>query len=568
MILKALCDYYNRSEGLPGYGMEEKEIGFIIVIDNCGNFLRIEDSRTGKDTARKYCVMKAVGRTSAPKANYLYDSCQYVVGYSPKNNGKEAICFDLFKAKVKEIEKRFPENDQLHALSLFYDKDRETIIEQVQKDPLWDDISKNLSKKYAVFSFLIEGDTEIIAQKKELMAFEESLDDGLQNGSEQICLIKGEHCVPVKITTATSIVGSQATAKLVAFQGSSGYDSYGKTQGSNAPISPEAEFEYTTALKIMLQKGSHNKFLIGNRTYLFWASSNDEASIKAEESFFSLMGYNDTDDPNANIEEVQRVFKAIYSGEIRCGLDDRFYILGLMPNSARIAVTYWSELSLREFAHKILMHFNDMEIIDTRKSKWPYAGLREMLSTVTLGGKQSDVTPNLPDAVAKSIFQGLPYPYSLFSSCIRRIRAEQKLGICRAAILKAYLNRIKSNNYKITVMLDKENTNPGYLCGRLFAVLDKIQEDANGIHSIQERYMNSASSTPSSVFATILNLSSHHSEKLTNGSRIFYEKIKQEIMDKLPSDGFPAHLDLQDQGRFFVGFYQQRQDFFKGKSEN
>lgn len=116
-------------------------------------------------------------------------------------------------------------------------------------------------------------------------------------------------------------------------------------------------------------------------------------------------------------------------------------------------------------------------------------------------------------------------------------------------------------------MLDKENENLGYLCGRLFAVLDKIQQDANHINSIQERYMNSASATPATVFATILNLSSHHLEKLSNGAKIFYEKLKQEIIDRMPADGFPTHLSLEDQGRFFVGFYHQRQALFSKKEE-
>lgn len=116
-------------------------------------------------------------------------------------------------------------------------------------------------------------------------------------------------------------------------------------------------------------------------------------------------------------------------------------------------------------------------------------------------------------------------------------------------------------------MLDKENQNQGYLCGRLFAVLDRIQEKANGIHSIRDRYMNAASSTPAAVFATILNLSNHHSEKLDVGMNIFFERIKQEIIAKLDADGFPTHLDLQDQGRFFVGYYHQYQDFFTTKHE-
>lgn len=114
-------------------------------------------------------------------------------------------------------------------------------------------------------------------------------------------------------------------------------------------------------------------------------------------------------------------------------------------------------------------------------------------------------------------------------------------------------------------MLDKENQNQGYLCGRLFAVLDKIQEDANRIHSIRERYMNAASTTPSTVFATLLNLSTHHLEKLNNGNQIFYEKLKQEIISKLDATGFPSQLNLNDQGRFFVGYYHQREDLFQSK---
>ncbi len=137
-------------------------------------------------------------------------------------------------------------------------------------------------------------------------------------------------------------------------------------------------------------------------------------------------------------------------------------------------------------------------------------GIKDILSAVTLGGKQSEATPNLPESIIKSIFLGTPYPYTLLSACIRRIRAESGDGnaarITRIAIIKAFLNRQNVNDKRMEIMLDKRNTNQGYLCGRLFAVLDRIQEDANGISSIRERYMNAASSTPSSVFATILNL--------------------------------------------------------------
>lgn len=610
MILKALYDYYHRRGNLPAAGMEEKEIGFLIVISKAGKFIRFEDCRIDNNkSARTYLVTKHVGRSSAPLANYLYDNSAYVLGISerkiyhklkeqlenfaltPENEqtfltlkrnfeneqeecfGKEQKYFDTFKAKVASIRNQFPNNPDIKAVYDFYEQGRDAIIEAAVSDPLWDDIKKNLSKKYSTFSFRIEGDTQIVAEKRELMQLDSEVDK-----ETSLCLITGKHGTPVEVTTATMIPGSQAIAKLVAFQVNSGYDSYGKKKCGNAPISSAAEFAYSTALNTLLATDSHNKFMVGNRTFVFWTSANDKVSDIAEQSFFDLLGFTSKDesedDPNAKIETARKVFMAIYSGKLNTTLDNRFCILGLAPNSARIAVVYWSETSLKDFAEMILRHFDDMAIIDNRPNPKPYMGVKDMLSAVTLEGKQSEVTPNLPEAVIKSVFQGLPYPYTLFTSGIHRLKAESSnkagMRIGRIAILKAYLNRINDpRNSKIQVMLDKDNTNQGYLCGRLFAVLDKVQEDANHINSIRERYMNAASSTPATVFATILNLSTHHAENLKNeGSKVYYEKLKQEIISKISADGFPAHLNLQDQGRFFVGYYHQRQDFFTKKEDS
>lgn len=565
MILQALYDYYHRCGNLPRKGMELKEIGFLIVIDKEGRFLRFEDRRIdNKKQAQKFLVKKSVGRTSAVIANYLYDNSEYVFGFQSDDKGDIKNKYEAFKKKVQSIYESYPNNSDIIAVYKFYQQSLEELLEQMQSDSLWPEISKNLSRKYSFFSFLVEGNTKIVAEQIELLDIKVE-----QSSGNQMCLISGKKGVAVATTTATMIPGSQATAKLVSFQVNSGYDSYGKEKGGNAPISEEAEFAYTTALNYLLRSESKNKFMVGNRTFLFWASKDDEAGKQAEEGICNMFGFTEQDDdPNKNIEQVRKTFNAIYSGSIRTSLDDKFYILGLAPNSARIAVTYWSELHLKEFASLILRHFEDMEIVDTRKEKKNYMGVHAILSAVTLNGKSSDATRNLPESVVKSIFQGLPYPYTLFASCIRRIRAEQNLNITRAAIIKAYLNRQQNDNQKkIEVMLDKENTNQGYLCGRLFAVLDKIQEEANNQHSIRERYMNSASSTPAAVFSTILNLSYHHLEKLNEGRKIWFEKLKQEIVDKISPDGFPAHLDLQDQGRFFVGYYQQTQWFYTKKED-
>ena len=577
MILKALYDYYNRCGNLPASGMEEKEIGFVIVISKEGKFVRFEDCRIDNKQAKTYLVKKHVGRSSAVVANYLYDNSSYVLGYAEnakakkdveeqttKRSDKESTCLEAFKEKVDSIYKVYPENNDLAAICKFYQQSKEEILACISQDSLWEDIKKNLSKKYSTFSFRIDGDLKIVAEKKELLQLENSEDDNKRNG---FCLITGNKGTTVDTTTATMIPGSQATAKLVAFQVNSGYDSYGKKKCGNAPISKDAEFAYTTALNAMLQKGSHNKFGVGNRTFVFWASSNAEAAEQTEESLFDLLGFADDeqDDPNARIEQVRKVFTSIYSGTLKTSLDDRFYILGLAPNSARIAVVYWSECSLKEFAEKILRHFDDMEIIDTRKDGKPYMGINSMLAAVTLNGKQSEATPNLPEAVVKSIFQGTPYPFTLFSACIRRIRAESgnkdnnAIRIARMAIIKAYLNRINDNNKKINTMLDKSNTNQGYLCGRLFAVLENLQYAANKQDSIRSGYMNAASSTPSAVYPTILKLSNSHYSKLAKdkkGLAMYFDNQKKEIMAQI-SD-FPDTLDLSDQGRFFLGYYHQK----------
>lgn len=553
MILKALYDYYNRCEGLSAKGLEQKEIGYLIVIDKDGAFVRIESRMKDKKTAQTFLVLQTIkrsGRKYAP--NILWDNYEYVIGGANESAKKH----DTFIRMIEKLKEQVSSDRYLNAISEFYKKN-EKLEDIIKNDVLYEEMHK--SKKN--ISFLLQGESKIAAENEKVwnLILNQSADDGIYG----ICLVTGKKDSVARLHTTIKL--TKDTGPLVSFKTDRGYDSYGKEQGYNAQISGDAEFAYTTALNAMLQKGSHNKFSVGNRTFVFWASSNSEAAEQTEGSLFDLLGYTEeeVDDPNAKIEQVRKVFKAIYSGSLKTSLEDRFYILGLAPNSARIAVVYWSECSLKEFAGKILCHFKDMEIKDTRIDKKPYMGIKSILAAVTLNGKQSEATPNLPEAVVKSIFQGTPYPFTLFSACIRRIRAESgskdAIRIARMAIIKAYLNRINDNNKKIETMLDKSNTNQGYLCGRLFAVLENLQYAANKQDSIRSGYMNAASSTPSAVYPTILKLSNSHYSKLAKdkkGLAIYFDNQKKEIMAQI-SD-FPDTLDLSDQGRFFLGYYHQK----------
>ena len=577
MILKALYDYYHRDRQSVPFGKQVASISFIIVINKRGEFIRVEDSRTDKKGTNYLVPVGTHNNGISPLL--FWDNVQYLLDYIPQSEPlSEKDAAD--KKKVDERESKIKKSHEKHlafvkrcqfvaektqqeellSVSYFYSNNE---LRKVYNDPLWGEIKKN---PLSWLSFRVEGSLNIVACNVFLRDFN---NDSLQDSSKGICLITGNKANIARLCLPTPIPGAKSSAKLVAFNDSS-FCSYGKEQGDNAPISQEAEFAFSSALLKLKSEGSRNKFTIGNRTFLFWASKDDEAGKQSEESIFNMFGFNEQeDDPNRNIEQVRKVFEAINTGTLKTTSDDMFYILGLAPNSARIAVTYWAEIPLRQFAGTICRHFNDMALVDMRPEKKPYMSLRNIISAVTLGGKVSDATPNLPESVVKSIFEGLPYPQTLFASCIRRIRAESgekdknPIFITRAAIIKAYLNRLNNNQKPIEAMLDKENSNQGYLCGRLFAVLDKIQEKANNQHSIRERYMNSASSTPAAVFSTILNLSNHHMENLKNeGQKIYFEKLKQEIISKIEAGGFKAQLDLQDQGRFFIGYYHQRQDFF------
>ena len=596
MILKALYDYYDRSDKVAPAGKEYKEIVFIVVIKHDGSFVRIEDTRNEDGNGNKYLVAKSWGRTeTTPQPFHFWDNFSYVFGFSNANVGIEKDDIDNDKrakfekeiAKNKKCHKGFvdyvyrmkglyPNDADIEAVSLFYEKNEGELESLLKNSPICDNIKRNLTKN---LSFLIEGDTEIIAAKEKVIEY--SYKDNKANGNA-ICLITGNKCSP--IATFTKIkMGKFSDTKLISFQKGSGYDSYGKKQGNNAPISEDAEFKCSAALKKMLEYDSCNKFSIGNRIFIFWASSQSKEAKDVEKSVFDMFGFS-KDNPDKDVERVRKSLESIFSGNEHFTKEGWFYILGIYPaNKARIAVSYWAEIPLLDFVGFILNHFRDMEVVSGRDDK-NYMGLNSMMTAITLEGKiygdDSNLQPNLAEAVVKSILQGLPYPQPLFASCMRRIRAEldnkkwdeaYKKGwvTTRAAIIKAYLNRLKNNEQKIQVMLDKENTNQGYLCGRLFAVLDKIQEEANNQHSIRERYMNSASSTPAAVFSTILNLSNHHVENLKNeGRKIYFEKLKQEIISKIDANGFRPQLDLQDQGRFFIGYYHQRQDFFTKNEDN
>lgn len=584
MILQALYDYYQRKAADPESniaprGFERKEIPFIIVIDLDGNFINLEDTRSGeglRKLVKTFLVLKTKSRPGSKAseiANVFWDHWGYVLGH-PKDETEKAIGNakkqnSSFVAQVKLLSAKYPENKQFVAVCKIYEQEDQ--FQKILEHENWKECYKipgcNLS-------FRIAGETDIVAEHDDLVmeveAKNESDSELQTQDAEGMCLITGERLPIAVLHSATAIPGGKSGGKLVGFQKNSGYDSYYKEQGLNAPISKKAEDAYTTALNVLLGKDSKNKFKIADTSVVFW--SHKKSDFENQFSFF--FSAPPKDDPDQNIREVRALFEAIHTGKLYNEGDTPFYILGLAPNAARISVRFWKTGKVADFATNIAKHFENLEMVRNINDEKEYFSLFNLLSNVSFDFKVDNVPPNLVGKVIESVLDGTKYPDTLQQQCIRRIRAEQQVNRIRAAILKAYLNR-KETNYNtneklITMSLDLNNMNQGYLCGRLFAVLEKIQETAQpGINAtIKDRYYGAASSTPVTVFGRLLNLSNHHLAKLGGGSRTYYEKMIQEIMTGINSNGLPAHLSLDDQSRFAIGYYHQRQDLFTKRDKN
>lgn len=415
-------------------------------------------------------------------------------------------------------------------------------------------------------TFQIEGESSLVVGHDVIVEYQKEMSAMPESSSEKpaLCLVTGKQDYIERLHGATPILGGQATGKLVGFQKNSGVDSYGKEQAFNAPVGRYAQVAYTTALNT-LTKSESNRVILGDTTIVFWSEQDNGL-----EQSLSCLFMKPKDDPDKGIGAIRQLYESLFTGKLNEEAQKRFFVLGIAPNAARVSVRFWINGTVGEISIHIKQHFEDLEIVHSEKDAEFYA-LSSLLSHTALDYKMANVTTNLFSLVAEAALQGTPYPLTLLHSTIRRIRAEQHITRTRAAIIKACINRHNRFYHKteeeITVSLDKSNMNQAYLLGRLFAVLERVQHNALGIDTIRERYYGAFSSTPVTVYPQLMKLKNHHLAKLEGGGKYFYENLIGEIIDGFPGSGdIPQQLSLNNQGRFAVGYYHQRQDLFKGKT--
>jgi CRISPR-associated protein Csd1 len=248
-----------------------------------------------------------------------------------------------------------------------------------------------------------------------------------------------------------------------------------------------------------------------------------------------------------------------------------FYILGLAPNAARLSIRFWQETSLSELLEKVGRHYRELNIIRQFESEPEFPSLwRLLVQTATLG-KSENISPVLAGGLTRAMLTGAPYPQNLLPVVLDRIRAEHNVTYFRAALLKAYLQR-NTQMEEVPVSFDPERTDQPYLLGRLFAVIEKAQEEAvPGTNAtVKDRYLASAAATPSLVFHLLLKNQTNHIAKLRKdpekkGRAVNLERMTQDIIGLF--DNYPKTQSPEQQGLFMIGYYHQRKDFFTKKTQ-
>jgi CRISPR-associated protein Csd1 len=577
MILQELVRYYDRKardpdpgRRLPSPGLEDKEIPFVIELAADGSIVQLRDTRSfdGKKLrAQSFLVPQGEKKTSGVKANLLWDSAEYVIGMQRERKGQgETTPAQDYRARLDALPADARADAGVRAVVAALDRADWTAL---RAHPAWPEIEET----NPVLSFQLAGDQDLVCQRAAVMRAAQSGATS-EGAPSTMCLVDGETRPIQRLHAAIKGVwGAQSSgANIVSFNARA-FESYRKTerQGENAPVGQRAAFAYTTALNHLLARDSRNRVQVGDASTVFWADG--PSRFDGEFTLADFFGEH-KDDPDRGVRAVRVLFDALGSGQLPVGERDvEFFVLGLAPNAARISVRFWLRAPLAELAPRIAQHFDDLRIVRSFDSDPLTPSLFRLLSGLALQRKLDNVPPRLAGEWMRAILEGMPYPALLLNAAVIRCKAEQDVNYLRAAMLKAWLNRdhrrqhpelpARHSHFKET--LDMDQSDLAYRLGRLFAVLERIQQQAMpGINAtIRDRYYGAASTTPVAVFTTLLRLKNAHLKKLNDSAAAYFERLIGEVV--APMTEFPRQLTLPDQGRFALGYYHQRQAFFARK---
>lgn len=602
MILQALTRYYDiltkdpdSDIAPPGYN--SVGVSFALNISAQGELLDVfplfQQVQVGNKTVekpRRMIVPEQVKKTSGISSNFMCENSAYILGITEKGGADFGIKrFEAFRKLHHELLAK-ADCDAARAILAFLDdydpgKGRE-------HSAIASNLETILLGGNLVFMFrgAFAHDDPIIKQTWE--AYKSGKDAVMAQ-----CLVTGEVSPIARLHPSLKGIrdANPTGASLVGFNARA-YESYNREQGQNSPVSEKAAFAYTTALNYLLSSANPNKKLtIGDTTVVYWAESEKKGFAEAFEGIFEpqiveepvIDNQEGRKKAEKGLKEVGQKVRRVQKLDLDALLEDlkdenpRFYVLGLAPNAARVSVRFFLTDPFQKMVERMMQHYHDLEIVKEYENQPPYITVGYILDeTVSKKSRDKNVSPLMAGAVMRSILTGTPYPAALYYAIINRVRADvdddqkhiRKIGYVRAAVIKAYLIRKFRNQDRyqevLVMSLNEQATIPAYVLGRLFAVLEKVQQEAIGDMnaSIKDRYFTSACASPASVFPVLLRLSQHHIAKVKQepGVKMNYDKRIQEILGLLDveKNPIPARLTLDEQGIFVLGYYHQRAAFY------
>jgi CRISPR-associated protein Csd1 len=609
-ILQSLAQRYDRlaeTGDVPVPGFAPSQISFSIVLDHTGGYITTLDERTGEGKKLRPKVWPAPAapkRTVGIASGAFWDKTSYVLG-------RTALDTAATEAKqAKDATRLIKEHASFVARheTLLADSNDAGCIALLAFLRQWSpDRYDTLTHAEALLdqnvAFRLDGERGFIHDSPAARAALMAEAGSRTAGSEAMCLISGEMAPIARLhPSIKGVAGAQSSgAALVSFN-LDAFTSYGHSQGANAPVSEAAAFAYATALNGLLTatgvnaKGRpnyRNRVMLGETTVAFWAEHGRiEALARAmmdEEEVVPTTGDLPVDEVTETTK-VRETLRYMQDGQplrdTDLGLDpaSRVYVLGLSPNAARLSVRFWVEQSFADFARHFQLHWEDLRLVP-EPMPWP-PPLWRLLLELAPQRKAENIPPHLSGEVMRAILTGLPYPRALLTQTIMRIRADadeedrrtgrtlEKVSDLRVALLKACLARMyrwKQISEDVPVSLDLATTNAAYRLGRLFAVLERLQRAALGQRNatVRDRFYASASANPALVFPSLIRNARNHSKAIrTRIGPALAEWFEDHIADIASgmAGSFPRTLPLEEQGRFALGYYHQR-DVFRRKKD-
>lgn len=590
-MLKALCDYYDCLRAQPDSGLVKEGYSKVVVNYNL--------------------VLRADG-TIREIIPYVRD---VVVGKKVKTVGKEEIF--PFRNSISGIAAETVDHREKYIFGLEWDKTNNVLCTTANSVNAFEkclevnvaflqDISSPLAQAYVAFMKAWKPqeqtqNAELVklgkdyASAKFVITLEGSEAEPL-NRLDEVCkkwekslspssgdgsiagqdAISGEY-LPLARThdKIMGIRGGQPSGvNLVCFNNTA-FESYGRTQSYNSSISQRSMKKYTAALNFLVASSMHRQ-IMGDMTLIYWA--NTKGNEKPYLDFLTYSLFSPSSDEVTD-EILSSVFRKLREGQTPdmdfAELSTEFFILGVKPNTSRLSVKLFERSEFGKLMTNVAKHCNDLSFSaqDRQLSVWEID--KALQSPVT--NESSD--PALQTKLLLSVIKGTPYPQTLLNTVVRRCRIDRdntekkfySVNSTRVRIIKACLIR-KKYITEVYNMLQENSTDTAYNLGRLFAVLEKVQSDAlKSVNaSIKDKFFSSACTTPYLVFPRLLKLAQAHLSKLGDGARIYADKLIQGIIGNI-NNAFPRTLNMEAQGMFILGYYQQKQNLYtksmKGEKE-